>query len=221
MFEGVSVLIPTRGRLSRLQTLIASFEETTDGRAEIVFRVDDDDRGTLEFLTGLRYRLVVGPRLDGYRSLPLFFNEAARAAQGDVLICGNDDMVFRTHGWPTLILEEANKYPDGVFDIGVSTLNEDHYPWCIVSKRIVDVLGFVWDPSIFWGDIFLRDVMSALGRTVKLPSVKIEHDWAGFAPDQVFFESDKSISADYWGATHALAVQKAVARLQPLVGAAV
>ena len=220
MFEGVSVLVPTRGRLERLQTLLSSFEETTDGRAELVFRVDEDDRDTLDFLTEFRYRLVVGPRLAGYRSLPEFFNEMAKVAQGDVLMCGNDDMVFRTHGWPSLILEEASKYPDGMFDIGVSTLNEDHYPWCIVSRKVVDTLGFLWDPRIFWGDIYLRDVMSALGRTVKLPSVEIEHDWAGHAPDLVFFESDKSISADYWSTVHATAVREAVARLQLVIGAA-
>jgi hypothetical protein len=214
MFTKISVLVPTRQRLARLRTLIDSFERTNDGAAEMVFRADDDDLDTVDFLGS--YRTVVGPRLDGYRSMPTFFNEMFAAAKGDVLMCGNDDMVFKTVGWPSFVLAAANRYADGLFDLGVTTHNETHYPFSIVSRVAAERLGFLWDPRIFWGDIFLRDVMAAFGRCEMLPSVEIDHDWAGFKPDRVFNEADKSIDALYWTNTHPQAVAEAVKKLGDL-----
>jgi hypothetical protein len=217
MFTKISVLVPTRKRLARLRTLVTSFERTTDGAAELVFRADEDDPETLRFL--FDQHVVIGPRRRGYADLPVFFNEMLRAATGDVLLCGNDDMVFQTAGWPSLVLAEANRHPDGVFDIGVTTHNETHFPFSIVSRKATERLGFLWDPRIFWGDIFLRDVMAAFGRSVMLPSVAIDHDWAGHDPDDVFRESDKNIlgrDPTYWAGTHAQAVREAVDRLRGL-----
>jgi len=162
--------------------------------------------------------------MQGYSSMSLFMNEAFAAARGDVLMCGNDDMVFKTPGWPALVLQAANEFPDGLFDIGVTTFNEDHYPFWTVSRAAAECLGFALDPRIFWGDIFWRDVMGAFGRCVKLPSVEIEHDWAGHAPDATFAEAKQheiwQRDPTYWTGTHATAVAEAVSRLQALSGAA-
>lgn len=223
MSSKVSVLVPTRGRVERLRTLLASYHRTTVDAyesAELLFRVDADDVETRAFLSETTHRQIVGPRLQGYRSLPVFFNELARAAQGDVLMCGNDDMVFQTVGWAPLILEEANNHPDGLFDIGVSTHNETHFPFATVSRRAVDALGFIWDPAIFWGDIFLRDVMAHFGRCVMLPTVRIDHDWVGWAPDQTYREANQNDimrrDPTYWEGTHATAVRRAIAKLEAL-----
>lgn len=231
-FKKISVLIPTRQRLDRLQTLLDSYEHTTRlataprSDAELVFRVDDDDTETQHFLRSVGHRMVVGSRHRGYESMPLFFNEMLLAAKGDVLMCGNDDMVFKTAHWPYFMLEAANQYPDGLFDLGVSTLNETHYPFSTVSRRVVERLGFIWDPRIFWGDIYLRDVMAAFGRAVMVPFVRIDHDWAGFKPDKVYLEqlqpgeSGKDIlrrDPNYWSTTHARAVNDAVDKLKELL----
>lgn len=222
MYSKISVLIPTRKRINRLHTLLHSYRETAKdaGSSELIFRVDADDLDSQDFLLAFKHHVVVGPRLDGYNSLPIFFNEMAAVASGDVLMCGNDDIIFRTLGWAEMILAEANKFPDGLFDIGVKALNEDHFPYCITSRKAIDRMGFFWDPKIFWGDIFLRDVMAAFGRCVLLPSVEIEHDWAGYKPDGVFAESDKDIvSRDptYWSVTHMTAVSAAVEKLRGMV----
>lgn len=208
-FTKVSVLVPTRNRPDRLRTLLASFKRTTDGAAELVFRADDDDPETVAVLAG--YRTIVGPRLEGYRSLPAFYNELVPVATGDVFLCGNDDMLFQTPGWPSLVLEAANRYPDGLFNFGVATYNADHYPFSIVSRALTERLGFLWDERIFWGDIFLRDVLAALGRCEMLPQVEIRHDWSGDEASQnEIYRRDPT----YWTGTHARAVADAVARLQ-------
>lgn len=221
MFTKVSVLVPTRQRVERLRTLLTSYERTAVGASELIFRADDDDRETRNFLLDYgRHRVIVGRREQGYKSMPLFFNELLAASTGDVLMCGNDDMVFKTPSWDRWILDAANQFPDGVFDIGVMTHNEAHFPFSVVSRRATDAIGFLWDPRIFWGDIFLRDTMAAFGRCVMLPSVEIEHDWAGNRPDQVFREADKDITRSdptYWMGTHARAVNDAVHKLQGLL----
>jgi hypothetical protein len=213
MFTKVSVLVPTRQRLHCLQRMIASYWLTCGDSpcAELVFRVDDDDHETFKFMAGRGYRVVVGPRLQGYISLPTFFNELAAVAQGDVLLCGNDDMVFKTSGWPRMILDAADRYQDGIFDLGVSTHNASHFPFACVARTVVERLGFLWDPRIFWGDIFLRDVMAAFDRCVMLPQVEIVHDWVGDETSQNdIYRRDPT----YWTGTHAQAVQDAVSKLR-------
>lgn len=216
MFEKVSVLVPTRGRVERLRRMLSSYDATTRGAeelSELVFRVDEDDLETQELLRA--HVTIVGPRMSGYASLPAFFNELAARATGDVLMCGNDDMVFKTPRWAVKILAEANRHPDGVFDFGMRTHNEAHYPFATVSKKVVEALGFIFDPRIFWGDIFLRDAMQALGRC-RMLDVEIAHEWAGDSPDVTFVEGEKARRAD-WTANNALAVSDAVDKLRGLL----
>lgn len=213
-FDKISVLVPTRKRVDRLQAMLASFAETSSGLAELVFRVDEDDTETQSFLRSEAASsiVIVGSRLDGYRSLPTFFNELALVATGDIVMLGNDDMLFPTPQWDRLILEAANKYPDGIFDFGVATQNHTNFPFSIVSKKVVDQLGFLYDPRIFWGDIFLLGVMSAFGRAISLPSVSINHDWMGDHPDGTFAEGE-AVRRSNWMEYHQIAVDDAVERL--------
>ncbi len=225
MFQRVSVLIPTRGRVERLRILLASYGETTLGcrnASELVFKVDDDDPATYDFLRGQpEHRVIVGPRMNGYASMGDFFNELAVFARGDVLMCGNDDMVFRSHGWAPSLLRTADAYPDGLFDLGVTTHNQEHYPFSTVSAKAVKAMGYLWHPTIFWGDIFLRDVMQQFGRALMVPSVRIDHDWAGNNPDQTFREGQAKGNlgpreSNYWTEVHPRAVNEAVGKLEKL-----
>jgi glycosyltransferase involved in cell wall biosynthesis len=225
LYSKISVLIPTRGRVERLKTLLSSFEATTSSSVELLFRVDTDDDATIQFLEDRRkvcdyLEFIVGPRLNGYASLSVFFNELRLEATGDVLMLGNDDLVFRTPGWAQQVLEVANQHPDGLFNIGVKTHNETHFPLPIVSAKAIATIGFFWDPRLVWGDIFLRDVMESFGRAIPLPSVQIDHDWAGNAPDQTFIEGNaqrfQSIDNSYWQGTHLTAVTEAAAKLRVL-----
>lgn len=220
-FTKITVLIPTRHRTHRLRTLIDSYRKTTENDehcSELLFRVDDDDAPTRDLLDAEKLAYRAGSRLNGYSSLPLFFNELAAVATGDVLMLGNDDMVFRTPGWATKILASANQYPDGLFDLGVRTHNEGHYPFATVAKAVRDRLGHVADPQIFWVDIYLRDVMAAFGRCAMV-DVTIDHDWAGFAPDLTFSEGHRNpvaMQPDYWTRIHPDAVSRAVTSLKEM-----
>src|SRR5678815_432951 len=203
MFKKVSVLVPTRKRITRLQRLLASFDVTTPDRdsAEMVFRIDDDDYETAGLLSGTPWPVVVGPRLEGYRSLPVFFEELRAVATGDLLMTGNDDMVFQTPSWSWRVLDEANRYPDGIFALGVETYNAPHFPFAIISRHAAEVMGRIHPVDVFWGDVYLRDVMAELGRAIRLPNVTVDHEWIGHTPDQVFHEARQG-EARNWDATY-------------------
>lgn len=209
MFTKVSVLVPTRNRLQQLQLCLGSYYETAgcDPSAELIFRVDEDDPATERFLSGFGWPVLVGQKLNGYRSLPAFFEDMRRVATGDLFMCGNDDMVFRTPGWPALVLEAANQYPDGVFVLGVDTLNAGVFPFSIIARSAVDAIGFIHDARLTAGDVFLRDVMAHFGRAISLPSVRVDHHWQGYTPEHPVLD------ADYW-ALHRQCVAEAVSRLE-------
>jgi hypothetical protein len=234
-YRRVSLLVPTRNRPDYLKKFIASYFATTSGGndSEIVFRIDFDDPKTLQILAEYDFPIIIGPRRLGYRSLPGFYNEMARLASGDILMCCNDDVVIETPGWPQLIIEAANKYPDGIFNIGISTVRlEENYVFSCVSRKLVERLGFINDERLVYSDIFLKDVAKHFGRLSKLWSVRFRHSWAGENPAGmddtradarlVEFETVLADAAGAWRdeyrSLHDRVVAEAVARIEPVVG---
>jgi len=190
-FHRVSVLVPTRGRVERLKILLDSWEATvTDpASAELIFRIDEDDPDSWIFLQKFPHRVLIGPRLQGYRSLPQFFEQLRLKANGDLLLTGNDDMAFRTVDWPQKVCDVANQYPDGVFCLGVEVNNAKNYPFAIVSRKATEAIGYLHDSRLFWGDVFLRDVYAKFGRAIRFDTVRIDHDWMGHVKDQTFLDA--------------------------------
>jgi hypothetical protein len=217
MFTKVSVLVPTRGRIKQLRTLVDSYAVTvTNPRsAELVFRVDSDDHLSQALLQDGPWRVLVGPQMDGYSSLPLFFDDMRTAAEGDVLLCGNDQMVFRTPAWPELVLAETNKYPDGIFHIGIGTFNDRIFPISIVSRKAVQTVGTLHDPRLHRTDAYWREVMAAFGRDLMLPAVRVEQ-WVGRTPHRILTsarQSDARQWDDGYRALHRNVVADAVSKL--------
>jgi hypothetical protein len=228
VFTTVSVLVPTRRRLDSLSRLLASFAATVPepSQAELIFRCDSDDAESIERLRRESFAFIVGPRCDGYKSLPAFFNQMAAIAHGDIMMCCNDDAEFQTPGWPALLLEEANKYPDGIFNIGVNVgLNDDKFPFSVVSRRMIEAMGCLNDTRLLFSDVFLLDVAKAFNRAVRLDSVTVFHHWAGHIADQtrrdanrhefelVFGDVDGNWTKAY-GDLHRSVVAEAVERIR-------
>lgn len=184
-YKRVSVLLPTRKRVSRLARVLDSIygNGSSEQTVEVVMRCDVDDRETQDFLNRRGETFIAGPRWNGYASLPRFMNQCAKLASGDVLLMCNDDCAFETPQWDREILSCANRFQDGIFNIGVQTHLNDHlFPFSTVSRRLFETLGYVNDERLVFSDIFLYDVMHHFGRTVRLPTVTIRHEWA--SPDE-------------------------------------
>jgi hypothetical protein len=229
----VSVLLPTRKRLARLDRALASYgaTRTNPDASEIVLRCDSDDAESIEYLRQRPHMFIVGPRREGYKSLPAFYNEMAAIATGDVLMCCNDDAEFRTPGWPAILLEAANRYPDGIFNFGVNVgLNDDKFPFSIVSRHMVRAMGFINDERLLFSDVFLLDVARHFGRDIRLDNVTVFHDWAGHGDDEtrrdanrhefaMVFKDATGAWTDRYRERHDQAVAEAVGKLERAGGA--
>ena len=203
-FQKISVLLPTRKRIDRLDRALNSLYGLCDRRdqVEVVLRIDDDDHETRKYLTERGETFIVGPRMRGYASLPHFMNQCAERSSGDVLLMCNDDCVFRTPGWDSKVLDCANRFPDGVFNIGINTmLNDQLFPLSIVSRRLFEALGYINDERLVFSDIFLLDVLETFGRAIRLPTVTIGHEWAGHDHDQTHQDASKHMDTEVFDGT--------------------
>lgn len=186
MKPSISVLVPTRGRVKLLHKMLESLVATASdmNKVEVAIRYDDDDAETAEYLRDKPFLCVVGPRYNGYASLPQFVNELVAASHADLLFGCNDDAEFRTPGWDQKLCEVAARYPDGIFNLGVDTvMNNANFVFPCTSRRVTELCG-LHDERVFYNDIWFRDVMAHFDRNVRVPDVVIEHVWAGMSEEQ-------------------------------------
>lgn len=125
----VSLLLPTRGRVEKLEESLRSLEETVSCAAdvEVLIRADEDDIATVQHLAISRYKfhvgVFVGPRHNGYADLHTYYNELCEFANGRFLFLWNDDATMVTEGW----------------DLQLATHDVDKL--CYVKSRIRDGRG--------------------------------------------------------------------------------
>ena len=116
MIKLVSVLIPTRGRVNRLERCIKSFETNTEdhSKIELICKVDEDDIETISFLTDYKsdilIKFIVSPRNNGYGSLHDFYNKMAELSEGKFLYIFNDDIYMDTFGWEKIVEQNSNTF---------------------------------------------------------------------------------------------------------------
>ncbi len=187
MTPAISVIVPTRGRIRQLDRMLTSLWRTAGDPTcvEVILRMDLDDLETYEPLApDARVHIVVGERLNGYATLATLTNEAARAAAAPLILVVNDDVEFQTPAWDLALQAAAAAYPDGIFNLGVTTMNAGKFVFPCVSRRQIDVLGCLFDERLVYTDIWLRDVVKPFGRAIRVPEVRIEHHWEGKTDDQ-------------------------------------
>lgn len=109
----VSILIPSRKRVSKLWQTVIQLEATATGEDyEILFRFDDDDVESVSAIPQIenssKRTCFVGSRLDGYRSLDKdFYRELEEKANGRFMWIAGDDMIV-SGDW----LGELRKVPE-------------------------------------------------------------------------------------------------------------
>jgi glycosyltransferase involved in cell wall biosynthesis len=146
----VSVLLPTRGRTESVKSSIESLLETAiePENIEILFRLDDDDDTDPEELQALHtnVKIITGPRLKGYQSLDIFYNELCEIATGEWLFLWNDDAVMLSDCWDLFLLEECENQL--LVQVGEEAMFSNHNPmecftspFPIMNKRYYEILG--------------------------------------------------------------------------------
>lgn len=175
----ISILCPTRGRPESMQRMVTSARKTatvpTD--LEFIFYIDDDDAASYEMVERLDARSVVGPRI----ILSEMWNACWMQADEDSDIfmhCG-DDIVFRSEGWDSRVLDAFARIPDkivlvhgrdGYQDANLATHGFYHRHW-------TDALGYLVPPyfSSDYNDLWHTEVADMIGRRMYLHDVYTEH----------------------------------------------
>lgn len=185
--ERISILVPTRGRYDQLQLMWQSALDTAvhPEHLELVIYVDEDDSNMVIFLddgepivktpTGGHVSWICGERI----TLSKMWNECYGLSTGDIVMHGNDDVIFRSERWDMEVREAFRRYPDriacvhgrdGIHDGNMATLGFYH-------RYAVNALGYFVPPyfSSDYNDTWLSSVYDAIARRVFVPEIYTEH----------------------------------------------
>jgi len=178
-----SILCPTRNRVSGAVRLANSIHETAHDKKcfEVWFYVDSDDPKRAEYEQKIgkagnsQVRLIVGPR----ESVSRTWNVAAKHCTGDVLLMGNDDLIYRTPGWDAVLERHLKQFTDDVyvawFNDGINGASHCAFP--IVSRKWYETLGY-FTPGVFqflFNDTWIMDVGRKVNRLHYIDEVLTEH----------------------------------------------
>lgn len=163
-----------------MRRMVDSGRETSYGRVEYVFYIDNDDPASVDmadalYLEGGDVRRIIGPRI----LLSSMWNECQRVARHDIYQHSCDETIYRTAGWDTAVANAFDQWPDrigivygrdGIHDQNLATHG-------FITRAWVDAVGYFVPPyfSSDFNDLWIFNVAQAIGRTCFLPDVFAEH----------------------------------------------
>src|SRR5579884_1576108 len=164
----LSLLLPTRGRLSSVLRLFESIRQTVSNSAdiEVVLFMDEDDHES----RGLVWDRFHTSTIIGKPGTPMgrMTNACFEASHGRYVMLLNDDVQFRTPGWDRRVHEAFEKFPDGIALVyGNDQDQEAAVPtFPILSRRCCQVLGKICPLSYrnLHIDAHLHDIFRRLRR---------------------------------------------------------
>ena len=178
----ISILCPTRNRTAGLSRMWQSALDTADNPdcLELVIYVDHDDEATHKFLEcNLPEALVIISNPDKPEIYSNLHNICCNGCTHDIFMSCADDVVFRTNGWDTAVIDEFNKLDD---KIGFVYPNDGHHGENLGThgffhKNWFNTLGYISPPifSVDYSDNYIMNIASAIDRIIYLPNVLVEH----------------------------------------------
>ena len=173
----ISLLCPSRQRATKASQMIESVRSTISNieNVEILLAIDPDEPELEEYLNIMPSLHLIDATTNGQR-----LNALASFSSGDFLYYINDDVLFRTPNWDTLLVEAfTEKYPD---NIGVIYANNGHYlplacSFPMVHRRWREILGHITLDVFehFFNAAYISTIARDLGRLHYMPDVLIEH----------------------------------------------
>lgn len=168
------MIVPSRGRPANLDRLVAAWQATTSGEADLVVALDEDD----EQLYRYNARRVALVTVGAHRSFVAWTNEIAVSQASRYRFVGTmgDDHLPRTFGWDKLLCEALDELGPGVA-FGDDRSRPVVPSAAVVSAEVVTSLGFLLPPVLehHGSERFLRALGEGLGRSLFLPEVVLEH----------------------------------------------
>ena len=183
--NAISILTPTRNRPNNCDRFIKSLYETTQytGTLELLFYVDSDDpakdiykeieeRWQNNFW---RIEFVIGEPMSVSKS----WNIIAEKSLGDIMIMGNDDLVYKTVRWDSKLmarlLELDNPYYLSWFNDGIN--GNRHCAFPVITREWYETLGY-FSPGIFnfgYNDTWVYDIAKRVGKLNYMDEILVEH----------------------------------------------
>ena len=183
--NAISILTPTRNRPNNCDRFIKSLYETTQytGTLELLFYVDSDDpakdiykeieeRWQNNFW---RIEFVIGEPMSVSKS----WNIIAEKSLGDIMIMGNDDLVYKTIRWDTKLLSRLIELNDPYvltwFEDGIN--GNRHCAFPVISREWYETLGY-FSPGIFnfgYNDTWVYDIAKRVGKLNFMGDILVEH----------------------------------------------
>jgi len=200
-----SIIIPTRQRVDKLQSLFDSFLAMTHdiSRIEIILVIDDDDESSAAFECPsihterviVRAGLKMGElNMAGYKR-----------SSGQFIMLLNDDVVVRTRNWDEKVLSVFKSFPDEIVLVHVNDkiFQEKLCTFPFVSRTFCEQAGGICPPDYvrYRIDDHIYNVfnlLSLLGKTriIYLPDVMFEHaNTIISASGQVEYKPNEAIHA--------------------------
>jgi hypothetical protein len=182
----IAILVPSRERMNNRLTLLFSILTTVDNldNVTLYYGVDKDDptRDIIKKVEkGITCLKVIDIDNNGkFLGLGKLWNILVDNSDEEIISMIGDDMVFKTKGWDTMLLEEFKNMPDD--KIKAVHCNDDcHKEKLAVNlfchRKYAEVLGVFMreEFKINWVDQWLHQMFSAFNRLVYRDDIMIEH----------------------------------------------
>jgi hypothetical protein len=163
-------IVPTRGRPESVQRFADAFYANSDGNADLVFGIDEDD--TTVYPEGLTYDKNPRARFSGTlnnvtKNYPGYF----------AYFAAGDDHLIETQGFDTVILDKLNELGTG-FVYGADGLMNEFLPTAgAMTGNVIETLGYMSLPELIhlYVDNWWKDLFSAVGKLAYVSDLKISH----------------------------------------------
>ena len=190
----IALLCPTKNRVTDVERLILSLENTVSNFSNITLYlgVDSDDSHIPKLLDMSRFKSYVQVvKLKSYGHFPglgKIWNEMAWQVPEEIFAMTGDDYVYETPGWDQMILDEFKNMPgDGLYMVhcndglhGPGNRYHDRYIQAVNSfiyRKYLEVNGYYLREEFMhqFVDTWLDEVYTRLDRKVYRHDIMIRH----------------------------------------------
>ncbi len=173
----IVILLPTRERLSDFKIFAESWRNTTEGKSDVVVRIDNNDL-TYENIK-LEYPEFIYEYGESKPILEILNDLAIKYCEKyDYVNFMEDDCNFNTQGWETIFINKLTELGDNAIVWGNDLLNRDYIVGLpFMNSKIIKKLGYMSPPEIkyLWPDHFWKHIGTAMNSLYYFPDVIIEH----------------------------------------------
>ena len=176
-----SIIFPSRDRTNLLSNLLNSILKNTYNlkEVEVLIAIDNDDRGTFEFLTHFTYPFVKIWTVN--RSLNFskdYYTFLAKQSTGRWIITANDDCVMETPDWDIKAYEVLKDRPGVIYGWIQDHLGgfraHGHGNYCcfpLQGRGGFEALGYIFPPRVpTWGaDIWAKNLYDQINSVCEVP----------------------------------------------------